>query len=372
MTVEHCKSADLESMLQESYQAIVEAFVGIEHLSKEAFFKKTFYAAFDLIPSAEKGSFYESDGKLFRPILSRGYDMSLLKELEFTIDSLFIGFEVDDHSKVNVYEFHNNKREDCKFNAREVEVFKALGTYDEFTSIYAPIIHEKKTVGLLCFERFDGESYTNSSKLILKLYAELISKFYTQMMEQEKERQRYQEIISAMVASIEVKDAYTEGHAQRVRELAIGLAEYMNLNERQIRAIDTAAVLHDIGKIGIHSELLIKPGKLSYEEYERVKKHPEFTKKILENISDFSDVVDIAYQHHEYYNGSGYPQGLSGEEILIEAAVVTVVDAFDAMTSDRSYRKAMDREKAFSIIRQERGRQFHPDVVDRFLAWQNR
>lgn len=363
--------SDIESLLETSYQAIVDAFVDIEHLSKEAFFKKTFCAAFDMIPCAEKGSFYESDGKLFRPILARGYDLSLLRELEFTIDSLFIGFEVEDHSKVDVYEFHNEKRDDDKFSTREIEVFKALGTYEEFTSIYAPVIHQGETVGLLCFERFDGQSYSNSSKLILKLYAELISKFHTQMMEKEKERQRYEEIISAMVASIEVKDAYTEGHAQRVRELAAGLAEYMNLDARQVRAIETAAVLHDIGKIGIHSEILAKPGKLTADEFELIKEHPRFTRRILANISDFSDVVDIAYQHHEYYDGTGYPQGLKGEDILIEAAVVTVVDAFDAMTTDRSYRKAMSSEQALAIIRRGRGGQFHPLVVDRFLDWRN-
>jgi len=361
---------EIEERLEKSYKAIEEVLVGFSSMSKEAFFENAFNSAFDLIPSAEKGSLYESDHGLFKPILSRGYDMSLLSELEFDIDSLFIGFEVEDHSKIQVYEFYNSKRDDTKFTKREIEIFKALGTYNEFTSIYAPIILENETIGLLCFERFDGLSYSASSKHLLKIYAEFISKFYAQIVDQERERQQYQEIIDAMVAAIEIKDLYTEGHAQRVRELATGLAEYMELSADTIDKISVAAVLHDIGKIGIPTDILVKPSRLTEEEYGLIKEHPTFTKKILENISGFSQVVEIAYQHHEYYNGKGYPLGLSGEGIHIESAIIAVADAFDAMTADRSYRKAMSKDKALSIIQEERGAQFHPLVVDDFLKWQ--
>lgn len=361
---------EIEERLEISYKAIEEAVVGFSSMSKEAFFENAFNSAFDLIPSAEKGSLYEREKGLFKPILSRGYDIGLLSELEFDIDSLFIGFEVDDHKKIHVYEFYNRKRDDAKFTEREIEIFKALGTYNEFTSIYAPIILENETIGLLCFERFDGLSYSSSSKHLLKIYAELISKFYAQMVAQDRERHQYQEIIDAMVSAIEIKDIYTEGHGQRVRELATGLAQYMALSADDIDKIGVAAVLHDIGKIGIPTDILVKPSRLTDEEYELIKEHPTFTKRILENISGFSQVVEIAYQHHEYYNGRGYPEGVSGEAIHLESAIIAVADAFDAMTADRSYRKAMSKDRALSIIQEERGAQFHPKVVDAFLKWQ--
>jgi len=360
---------NINERLEKSYQAIVDAFVNSGHLSTHEFFSKVFESAFELIPYAEKGSFYEKDEDMFRPIFSKGYDMNVLKKLAFNEENLFIGFEVNREGNIDVYEFHNKQRDESKFSLEEIEIFKSLGTYAEFTSLYAPIQVDGMNIGLLCFERFDGETYDGSSKLILKLYAQLISNFYTQMVHAKRERERYQEIINAMVSAIELKDKYTEGHAKRVTNLAKGLATHMGLSESQITTVEAAAILHDVGKIGISSEVLNKPGKLTLEEYEIIKEHPSFTKKILENIKEFSEVVKIAYMHHEYHNGKGYPQGIEGHGIPIESAIISVVDAFDAMTTDRSYRSAMSEEQSIKILIEERGEQFNPQVVDAFIEW---
>ena len=370
MAQEITNEAVIEKMLERSYQAIVDAFVNRGHLSTHDFFERVFESAFDLIPSAEKGSYYELEDKMFKPIFSRGYDMKVLKRLAFTEEDLFIGFVVDEPGEIEVYEFYNTQRDDSKFSKEDITTFKALGTYSEFTSLYAPIQVDGANIGLICCERFDGRRYSDRSKLILKLYAQLISNFYTQMVHNEREVTMFNEIIEAMVSAIEVKDKYTEGHARRVTDFAKGLAEYLNLTKVQVKNVATAAVLHDIGKIGIHSGILVKPGKLTVEEYDLIKEHPAFTKKILGNISGFSEVVEIAYMHHEYYNGKGYPQGLKNDEIMIESAIISVVDAFDSMTSDRSYRKAMSFDKAYKIIADECGKQFNPEVVEAFLEWQ--
>ena len=360
----------LEIILEKSYQTIVDAFVNSGHLSRREFLAKVFESAFELIPKAEKGSYYELQGDVFKPIFSNGYEMTVLKRLNFTEADLFIGFEVNEPGTIEVYEYYNKQRDDRRFSEADIKTFKELGTYYEFTSLYAPIQVDGANVGLLCCERFDGQRYSSASRLIMKLYAQLISNFYTQLVHRERERERYEEIIKAMVSAIELKDKYTEGHGKRVTELATGLAAYMGLSEEQITNISTAAILHDVGKIGIHSDILVKPGKLTEEEYNLIKEHPAYTKKILENISDFADVVEIAYKHHESYNGKGYPEGLSGNDIPIESAIISIVDAFDAMTTDRSYRTARSQDQAYKILNEASGSQFNPKVVSSFLSWQ--
>ena len=146
----------------------------------------------------------------------------------------------------------------------------------------------------------------------------------------------------------------------------------MGMSDHQIETIETAALLHDVGKIGLHSDILTKPGPLTDEEYDLIKEHPAHTKKILNHISGFTHIVDIAYMHHERYDGKGYPDGISGDDIPIESAIISIVDAFDVMTSDRSYRKALTIEQAYRILQNEAAHQFNPLVVEAFLAWHKR
>ncbi|MBC8059476.1 MAG: HD domain-containing protein, partial [Clostridiaceae bacterium] len=126
--------------------------------------------------------------------------------------------------------------------------------------------------------------------------------------------------------------------------------------------IGTAALLHDIGKIGIPTEILNKPGKLTDEEYAIIKLHPVHTKTILEKISGFSTISNFAYGHHENYDGSGYPQGLKGDQIPLESQIIQVADAYDAMTSKRAYRSALSVNISLEIIKEEMGKQFNPEI----------
>ncbi|HSN66599.1 MAG TPA: HD-GYP domain-containing protein, partial [Fusibacter sp.] len=161
-----------------------------------------------------------------------------------------------------------------------------------------------------------------------------------------------------------VKDIYTEGHARRVMDYSEKLSRTLNLPQNEIEKIKTAALLHDVGKIGIPNEILNKPITLDFDEYELVKKHPEDTKRILDKITGLSDVVTLAYMHHEHYDGSGYPQGLKGDQIPIGAHIIQLADAFDAMTSKRAYREAMPIEIAIEVLKSCSGTQFHPLVVE--------
>lgn len=162
---------------------------------------------------------------------------------------------------------------------------------------------------------------------------------------------------------MELKDPYTSGHSLRVADYSQEIARRMGLPDQVVERIRIAAVLHDIGKIGVKGAILNKTSKLTKEEYEEVKKHPELGEKLISKIEDFSDIAKIVRHHHEWYSGQGYPDGLRGEEIPLESRIIAIADAFDAMTSDRPYRKAMDRKTALEILRRNEGSQWDPEIL---------
>ncbi|QIB27063.1 HD-GYP domain-containing protein [Caloranaerobacter azorensis] len=177
----------------------------------------------------------------------------------------------------------------------------------------------------------------------------------------------YMETIQALTNAMEAKDAYTSGHAERVGEYAVKLARALNLSDRRIENIKNAAILHDIGKIGIDDQILRKPGKLTYEEYEKIKKHPSIGAEILKEVNFLKEVSSIVRHHHERYDGKGYPDGLKEDEIPVEAAILAIADVYDAMTSDRPYRKALTKEVALSEIEKNAGTQFNPEFAKMFV-----
>ncbi|MBC7087419.1 MAG: HD-GYP domain-containing protein [Tissierellales bacterium] len=180
-------------------------------------------------------------------------------------------------------------------------------------------------------------------------------------------RNLYISTIQALNKAVEAKDSYTSGHANRVEELAVGLAKASHLSFDSIENIRTAAVLHDIGKIGIKDEILNKAGKLTKEEYEIIMKHPTIGADIIGKVNFLSDVTKIVRHHHEKYDGTGYPDGLKGEEIPIEASILMIADTFDAMTTDRPYRKALTKEMAIEELKKYSGTQFDPKLVETFI-----
>lgn len=179
----------------------------------------------------------------------------------------------------------------------------------------------------------------------------------------------YAETIFALSNAIDAKDQYTNGHAHRVAEYAVGIARNMKFSESSIDKIRTAAILHDIGKIGINDTILNKPGKLEENEMIEIQKHPLIGSNILSQVHNLSAVATMIKYHHERYEGGGYPEGLSNNQVPIESYILAVADTFDAMTSDRPYRKAMERQVAVDMINQESGKQFYPLVVQAFNTY---
>ncbi|ABO51231.1 metal dependent phosphohydrolase [Desulforamulus reducens MI-1] len=176
----------------------------------------------------------------------------------------------------------------------------------------------------------------------------------------------YLKTIAALVTAIDAKDPYTRNHSKNVARTAVALARGLKLSEAEIQNIEYGALLHDIGKIGIPEVILNKEGKLDLEEYEKIKTHPDIGVKILQPVDFLQSISGMIHYHHERYDGNGYPKGLRGEEIPFEARIVSVADAWDAMISDRSYRKGMPPELALQELQNHAGGQFDSYMVKVF------
>ncbi len=175
------------------------------------------------------------------------------------------------------------------------------------------------------------------------------------------------DVIYTLALAIEANDPYTRGHSERVADYAGRLAQRMGLSENEADVIRNAGILHDVGKIGISETILQKPGPLTNEELVSVQDHPVIGEKICKPLRSANTLLKIIRHHQERYDGDGYPDGLKGDEIPMEARVISVADAYDAMTSPRPYRPPMSHRQVIDVLRRESGKQWDPDVVREFL-----
>ncbi|MFZ7133957.1 MAG: HD-GYP domain-containing protein [Eubacteriales bacterium] len=184
-------------------------------------------------------------------------------------------------------------------------------------------------------------------------------------------RETYLSTIKALSSALEEKDPYTKGHSQRVEKYALILAEELGDHRVDMQQLQYAAVFHDIGKIGISDIILNKPGKLTPDEFKFIQEHPAKGVKILQNVPFLKKATEFIGAHHEYCDGSGYPKGLMKEDIPLESKIITISDIFDAVTTDRPYRKAMTEREAIDIIKRESGIKLDPYLVQKFIDLYN-
>jgi len=177
----------------------------------------------------------------------------------------------------------------------------------------------------------------------------------------------YDDTLEGWVKALELRDKETQGHSERVIELTIRLAAEMGIHGDALTNIRRGALLHDIGKMGVPDAILHKEERLSEDEMDVIRNHPQFAYDMLKEIDYLQSALEIPYCHHEKWDGTGYPRGLKGEEIPLVARIFSIVDVWDAMTSDRPYRKAIPRDEVLSHLIEQRGRHFDPNVVDVFI-----
>ena len=215
-----------------------------------------------------------------------------------------------------------------------------------------------------------SEVLINVSSALRRQRLEVESRLYRQSLElmvaerTAKLQETLDGVIQVVAYTVESRDPYTAGHQRRVAELASGIAEKMGFSPNRVKGIRMAGIIHDLGKISVPAEILSKPGSLSDMEFALIKAHPRLAYDILKGIEFPWPIAEIAYQHHERMDGSGYPRGLKGEEILPEARILCVADVVEAMSSHRPYRPALGIEAAVAEIQSQRGRRYDAKVVD--------
>jgi putative two-component system response regulator len=183
----------------------------------------------------------------------------------------------------------------------------------------------------------------------------------------DKIRDSFMNAVTSLALALDAKDEYTSGHSGRVSEISVIIARELGMESAAIESVQLAGLIHDIGKIGVKEAVLNKPGKLTPEEFEHIKTHPVIGERILKPIVEDKEILEMVRMHHERYDGKGYPDGLSGDQIPTGARIMALADAYDAMTSDRPYRKSLGIAVAVEEIKKGAGTQFSPDVVEAFL-----
>ena len=182
-------------------------------------------------------------------------------------------------------------------------------------------------------------------------------------------KESFLNFLKALVLALEAKDDYTSDHSRRVSDVAVAIARSMGMPLEDIEKVRVAGLIHDIGKIGVKEAVLNKPGRLTADEYKQVKTHPQIGANILIMVVDDNQILEAVVHHHEHYDGSGYPDGLAGEQIPLGARILAVADAFDAITSSRPYRDAMSIKEATVEIQKGEGTQFDPEIADVLLRY---
>lgn len=245
--------------------------------------------------------------------------------------------------------------------------FSVLG-YERKSLICAPLLVKEEIIGTITMvNQRDGGSFCNDQLDLLTTIAAQAAIAIKNAKLYDEQQKTYLNTIQALVSAIEASDKYTLGHSERVTRYALAISKKLDMSEARLKVIERAAILHDIGKIGIDLSLLHKEAKLTPEDRKELEQHPLIGMRILEPIEFLHDVRLCIGQHHERYDGCGYPSQIAAEDLLLESRILAIADSFDAMTSDRPYRKALTAEMAIQELWDHAGTQFDPDLVTIFV-----
>lgn len=302
---------------------------------------------------------YDSENKCLIPKIYKGLPDDIAKSLKIKPGEGIIGYVAETGENLLIKDIERDERFAKKSSSKR---------YRTKSLICVPLKIKEDIIGVLSINnKKDGRPFEDGDLEIATIFASQAAIAIENANLYENMHKSYISTVRALSVAIEAKDKYTSGHSSAVTEYTIPIAEELGLDKKEIEKLEYASLLHDIGKIGIMEQILNKPGRLTNEEFEIIKKHPVIGYEILRSIDFLKDVTLLVKYHHERWDGKGYPDGLKGEEIPLGARIISVADTFDAMTSDRPYRKGLPVEVAVEEIKRCSGTQFDPEIVDAFL-----
>jgi hypothetical protein len=255
-----------------------------------------------------------------------------------------------------------------------VGVFEIYRSYDD---IEEHINNLRRTIifimflGLLTLYLFLLKIITNASETLISQNNSLSAQKIQIQESYEKLNSTYKNTIVTLSRAVDARDSYTAGHSERVSKISVEIGSTLGFNKNQLENLEISALFHDIGKLGVPDKILFKPDKLTDDEFEKIKEHPQIGVDILKDIDFLKPILPFILHHHEKFSGGGYPSGIKGENIPLEARIIAIADTYDAITSDRLYRKALSHDYARSEIIKYANIQFDPVVVDAFLKVEN-
>ncbi len=283
--------------------------------------------------------------------------------------------DVVDHTHMNIGEgisgrvAQEGKPIFCENIERDVRFMRhSKEKYASNSFITVPLKVKQKVIGVLNVNsKKTGRKFNQRDMRMLSILGDQAAVAIENIQLYNDLKEMYLGTIQTLAQAIDEKDPYSKGHTKRVAEYAVQIAKKMNLPQKLVRNIEYAALIHDIGKIGIKDSVLNKPARLSDAEYETIKKHPRIGERILAPVEFLTNVAPLVLYHHEHYDGNGYMEGLKGEEIPVGARILNAADSYEAMTSNRPYSKGMSKEKAIEELKDKSGSQFDPAVINAFL-----
>lgn len=345
--------------------SLISDIDNINTISESEFLSKILKDAVEIIPEADWGCCYTFGQKYINYLDCIGHDIEKLKKKNIRKEA-FLSKE----KNIEIVSSKDIKKRNKKnMSSRQFKNMKAetLNKIKEVMYFDLEINGIKKAGISLDIKKESDQSFSQNSKQLFKAFYNLISSFYKLKEYNLLQNNFTKELVSSTVKMLEMYDLYTRGHSENVADLSVKIAEKMELAQKRIDNIYWAGLVHDIGKMLIPLEILNKDGKLTDSEYKVIKEHPVLGSNALGSSKALKHIAKFVRYHHEHWDGNGYPEGLKGKEIPLESRILSAADAWDAMRSKRTYRKPLTFNHALAELKDNRGSQFAPGVVDALL-----